>query len=384
MRLDRILTILIKERRTILRDRMFFLLAFLVPAMLLLAFGFGLSLDVSEVPLVICDYDASPMSREYSYRFISSPYFGFQGSLKDEREIQRLLSDNRIRAALIIPDGFQERILEGRPEAVQVLIDGTFPYRAQTVKEYVNGINHDYSLEILAEHLSRTRGIPLERALKILNPVTPEIRYLYNQSLNDDWSLPPKWIMVIMIICSPLLTALGVVREKESGAIYNIYASTVTRLEYLVGKLLPYLIITFINSLILWFLTLVLFGAPFKGSPALFMGVSLIYAACTTGIGLIVSILVRTQVAASLVTFIVTVLPAMLYSGIFIPIHSLGPGARFVAAVLPAMYYTNVISGCFLKGVGLEVLWWDVLVLAAYAAGLLTLGYLMFRKRLSR
>ena len=138
------------------------------------------------------------------------------------------------------------------------------------------------------------------------------MRYLYNRSLESDWSQAPKFLMLVLMVTSPLLTALGVVREKETGAIYNIYASTVTRGEYLVGTLLPYMIIAWLNSLVLWAIACGVFGAPFKGNALLFVVASLIYVICTTGIGLTVSVVVSTQVAATLVTFIVTVIPAVM------------------------------------------------------------------------
>lgn len=171
------------------------------------------------------------------------------------------------------------------------------------------------------------------------------------------------------------------VREKENGAIYNIYASTVGRLEFLVGKLTPYVVISSINAVILWLLATRLFDAPFKGDFFFFFSATVLYVICTTGIGLIVSSLVRTQVAAMIVTSIVTILPAFLYSGVFTPVRSLTKSAQILAHMLPAMYYTNIALGSFLKGVGFKVLWVDILILAVYAATLFIAGYLLFHKR---
>ena len=370
-----------KEWREIVRDRLFFSLAFIVPAFLMILFGYGISMDVEDIPFVVMDQDGSRMSRDYSYRFIDSRYFDFKGYVHDEHTLTLLLTDNKVRAAIIIPEHFQKDLLNGRPVHVQTLIDGTFPFRAQTTKGYVTAINAAMSRELLAGYLSRTRGIPIERARGIVRPVRLEVRYLYNQSVKSIWSVAPKLIMVIMMLSPPFLTALGVVREKESGSIYNIYASTVRRGEFLLGKLVPYVGISTMNMFILWLMATKLYGAPFKGQVSFFVPASILYVICTTGIGLVASVFVRTQIAAIIVTVILTMIPAVLYSGCLIPIPSLSGQAQTIAHMLPAMYYTNIVMGSFLKGVGLKSLWPNVLILAGYATILFTIGFSLFTKR---
>jgi len=286
-----------------------------------------------------------------------------------------------VRAAIIIPEHFQKRLLGGRPSSVQILIDGTFPFRAQTIKGYVVAMNASAASELLAMSIARSRGMQPDQAVDLLRPVSLELRYLYNQSLKSDWAIAPRLIMAILMMAPPFYTALGVVREKERGSIYNIYASTVSRLEFLVGKLLPYVAISLMNAVVLFLLATQLFAAPFKGDLLFFAAVTLLYVICTTSIGLVVSVLVETQVAAMVITFVITIIPSVLYSGVIIPIESLSQAAQVVAHMLPAMYYTDIIVGCFSKGVGLSVLWFDVVVLAGYSAALFLLGYLMFRKR---
>jgi ABC-2 type transport system permease protein len=381
MNLQRIMAVAHKEWREIVRDKLFFALAFIIPTVLMLMFGFGLSLDVENIPMAIVDQDGSALSRDYAHRFIDSRYFHFLGYSRNERELTPLLTDNTIRAAIIIPEHFEQDLLAGRPAPVQTLIDGTFPFRAQTTKGYIIAINSAVSAELLANYLTRLRGIPHAQALQIVQPVRLETRYLYNQSVKSIWSLAPKLIMVILMISPPFLTALGVVREKESGSIYNIYSSTLSRGEFLIGKLSPYVGISILNSLILWFLAIWLYAVPFKGPPIFFFVATVMYVICTTGIGLVVSVLVRTQTAAMIVTAIFTIVPAVLYSGILVPISSLTQAAQVIAHALPAMYYTNIVLGSFLKGVGFQALWLELLILALYATVLFTVGYLMFSKR---
>ncbi|TWT81346.1 Inner membrane transport permease YbhS [Planctomycetes bacterium CA13] len=381
MNVHRVAATASKEWREIVRDRLFLALTFLVPTSLMLVVGYGLSLDVEDIPLAIVDRDGTNLSREYAHRFIDSRYFDFKGYALDRHALPLLLADNKVRAAIIIPENFQKELMAGRPIVVQTLIDGTLPSRAQTTKGYVLAMNTAFTSEMLAMFISKKRGIPLGQAARSLRPVKFEARYLYNQSMRSDWALAPRLIMVILMMTPPFYTALGIVREKERGSIYNIYSSTVSRFEFLVGKLIPYVGISSANAVILWLIATQLFGAPFKGSLLFFIPATLLYIICTTGLGLVVSVMVRTQVAAMVVTFIVTVIPSMLYSGVIVPISSLSETAQVTAHALPAMYYTNIIVGAFMKGVGLRELWPDVLVLAIYATVLLTLGYRMFHKR---
>jgi ABC-2 type transport system permease protein/ribosome-dependent ATPase len=381
MKRQRVVAVASKEAREILRDRLFLWLAFLLPVMLMLLFGFGLSFDVEHVPLAIVDQDHSALSRDYAYRFIGSRYFEFKGYARDERAAGRLLMGDAIRVALLIPPDFQRDLLAGRPAEVQTLIDGTFPYRSETIKGYVTAINGAASEALLARYLTQARGISSGETQALLEPVALQTRYLYDQAVRSTWSIAPKLIMVILLPGMSLLTALGVVREKESGTIYNIYASGVSRAEFLIGKLAPYVAIGTLDAGILWLIARVVFGAPFKGDPTLFLVASVLYVVCTTGIGLLVSITVRTQIAALLVTIVVTVIPAFLYSHLFTPMESLSPAAQAVARSLPAMYYSEVVTGSFLKGVGWALLWPDLAVLTAYAAALAAAGYMLFTKR---
>jgi ABC-2 type transport system permease protein/ribosome-dependent ATPase len=183
------------------------------------------------------------------------------------------------------------------------------------------------------------------------------------------------------MVSSPLLTALGIVREKETGSIYNIYSATVSRLEFLAGKLIPYVIISAINAVVLWLMAVSLFAVPFKGNLLLFFATSILFVLTSTGIGLIVSLLVNTQQAALIITVLVSTLPTLLFSGLIVPVSSLSQAAQFQAHLFPGMYYTNIVRGTFLKNVGLTVLWPDILALGTYAAVLGTIGYWLFTKR---
>jgi ABC-2 type transport system permease protein/ribosome-dependent ATPase len=371
----------LKEWKETTRDRLFLLLAFLLPALWLVVFGYGLNLDVEDIPFAVVDRDQSEFSREYLQRFIQSRYFSFRGYADDERTLDRLLTETKIRAAIIIPERFQEQLAAGEPVSVQTLLDGTFPLHTDIAKGYVIAINQAFTEDRLIDFLRRSRGVTQEQAGVLVRPLSVEVRYLYNEEVRSTWSTVPALVMFTLMLASPLLTALGVVREKETGSIYNIYSSTVSRAEFLTGKLLPYIVISLVNVCVLWLMAVGLFQVPFKGNFLLFFSASVLFVFCTTGIGLLISLLVQTQMAALIITMVVAMVPTILFSGLLVPVASLTRGAKVQAHLFPAMYYTDIMRGSFLKGVGADVLWIDLLALAIFAAALSAVTYRLFTKR---
>ncbi|GAB1724378.1 MAG: ABC transporter permease subunit [Nitrospira sp. CR1.1] len=371
----------LKEWKETTRDRLFLLLSFLLPALWLVVFGYGLNLDVEDIPFAVVDRDQSEFSREYLQRFIQSRYFSFRGYADDERTLDRLLTETKIRAAIIIPERFQEQLAAGEPVSVQTLLDGTFPLHTDIAKGYVIAINQAFTEDRLIDFLRRSRGVTQEQAGVLVRPLSVEVRYLYNEEVRSTWSTVPALVMFTLMLASPLLTALGVVREKETGSIYNIYSSTVSRAEFLTGKLLPYIVISLVNVCVLWLMAVGLFQVPFKGNFLLFFSASVLFVFCTTGIGLLISLLVQTQMAALIITMVVAMVPTILFSGLLVPVASLTRGAKVQAHLFPAMYYTDIMRGSFLKGVGADVLWIDLLALAIFAAALSAVTYRLFTKR---
>ena len=380
MKASRVVAIAWKEWREVVRDRLYFTMAFLLPLITLLVLGYGLSFDVENIPFAVLDQDRSELSREYLHRFMDSRYFEYRGDARSEAELERLLADSRIRLGLVVPPRFGERLRAARPVAVQGLVDGVFPYRAEVTKGYLAAMNAGFNAGLLEDHLVR-RGLAPERAQELLEPVRVQTRYLYNQALSSRWSLASGLIMLVLMFVPPFLTTLGIVREKEFGSIYNIYASNVSRGEFLLGKLAPYALICWINVGILWAVAMLVFGAPFKGDPWFYYGASMVYVICTAGIGLLVSLLVRTQAAAILLSVTLSFIPATLYSGLLVPVQSMDPAARFEARLFPAVYYLDIVWGTFLKGLGAPALWPNLVALAVYAAVLWGVGYALFHKR---
>jgi ABC-2 type transport system permease protein/ribosome-dependent ATPase len=381
MNLTRVWAVTYKEWREILRDRLFFAMAFLLPLGIFLVLGYGISFDVEKIPFAVLDQDRSAMSRDFLHRFMDSRYFDYQGHVQTERELDPLLANSNIRFAIIIPPRFQEQLMAGQATSVQSLIDGVFPYRAEVSKGYVSAIIANFNAQSLAGYLGAKRGISREQAMSQVAPLRLESRYLYNQALRSQWSISSGLMMLVLMVTPPFLTALGVVREKENGSIYNIYASTISRSEFILGKFLPYLLISCLNTLILWWVVMNVFGTPFKGDPLFYYAASVIYVICTAGIGLVVSLLVKTQVAAVMLTMVISFVPAMLYSGLLVPIESMASATKIESHLFPTLYFLRITWGSFLKGLGFTDLWFDVLALLVYAIILWLVGYLNFHKR---
>jgi ABC-2 type transport system permease protein/ribosome-dependent ATPase len=377
----RVAAVAYKEWREIVRDRIYFLLAFVLPPVLMMVFGYGVTQDVENVALAVVDYDRSALSRDYIEHYRATRYFHFRGHAESLRAADRLLADRRAAVVLVIPEHYEQDLLAGRATGVQALIDGTFTTQARTVNAYVEAINAAVSAGLATEYVARRLGVTPDRARELLEPLRVEVRYLYNQELESTWGVAASMMMFILILTAPLLAALSVVREKETGSIYNIYAATISRGEFLAGKLAPNVLISFVNALVLWAIAVFWFDAPFKGSLAFFLPATLLYVVCTSSIGLLVSTVVRTQQAALMVSVILAIVIAMTFSGMITPVPSLTGATYVIAHWLPAMHYNDIALGAFLKGAGWRVLWWPVLVLALHAAALLAAVYLLFHKR---
>lgn len=370
-----------KEWREIVRDRIYFLLAFVLPPVLMLVFGYGVTQDVENVALAVVDFDRSALSRDYAERYRATRYFRDRGPIASLRAADRLLADRRVAVVLVIPEHFERELLAGRTVSVQALIDGTFTTEARTIGAYLEAINGAVNAGLAGTALAARLGVDPDRARVLLEPLRIEVRYLYNQELQSTWGVAASMMMFIPILTAPLLAALSVVREKETGSIYNIYAATIGRAEFLAGKLAPNVLISFVNALVLWAIAVFWFGAPFKGSLGFFLPATLLYVVCTSSIGLLVSTVVRTQQAALMVSVILAIVIAMTFSGMITPVSSLTGATYVIAHWLPAMHYNDIALGAFLKGAGWATLWWPVLVLALHAAALLAAVYLLFHKR---
>jgi ABC-2 type transport system permease protein/ribosome-dependent ATPase len=365
----RLLSITGKEIKEITRTRLFLILAFFVPFTMFIVFSYGISLDVEHMPFVCIDYDRSRLSREVVDAF-KGRYFEMVAYLTDIHKAEALLSKGEVRAVLVIPPDFSKRLMRGETAHIQFLIDGGYPYIAVTVKGYAEAITSAFNMKLL-NSLGRAGAVPIRL----------QTRYLFNESLKSSHALIPGLIAIVLLMNPAVLTALAITREKEFGTIYNIYSSPIKRWEFLTGKIIPYLIISAINFLIIITSIRMIFHIPMKGELVNLIPGTFLYILINVSIGLLVSSVTRTMVSAQIVTLIVTVIPAFLYSGLLIPVSNLGSEAKVMAHIYPTMHFMKIIHGIYLKRLGLGQLMPQVFFLFLYFVALLSIAILVFRKR---
>lgn len=360
--------ILKKEFREIARSRLYLALALVVPAILQILFGYGFTFDVERVPIGLVDRDGTPASREYLTALTTSGYFQLARAAAEERELDAALVRGEIRAGIVVPAGFGRRLADDGTTEVQVFLDGSWPNQATIVRGYVEAITASFN---------RTR-----RRLGTGQVIRLEPRVWFNGTLESKNYIVPGNLVTTLMFYPALLASLAVVRERERGSLLNIASAPVGRMEFLLAKLIPHLAFALLNFGILFFLTLVLFRVPLRGSLVLLLVGTLLYLLCTVGIGLLISIWMKTQVAATLLTFFATIIPAFNYSGFLTPLSAMDAGSRAISLLIPARYYMTVTQGILLKGLGWGMLWPDLAAMALYATGLTLAALVACRRRI--
>ena len=361
-----------RETVELRRDPIRLSFALLGTAILMLVFGYGITFDVEGLTYAALDRDQTPQSRTYLEGLAGSRYFLEQAPLADYAEMDRRLVANDITLAVEIPPGFGKALLQGREPEIGARIDGAMPFRAETIRGYVEGIHQHYLVELWRRDIGGEPG-------DALADIVP--RYLYNQDFRSIFSMVPTTIALLLIFIPSILMALGVVREKELGSITNLYVTPVTRLEFLLGKQLPYVGVGMINFAMLVAIAVLVFGVPIKGSFLALTFGALLYVIATTGLGLLVSAFTRTQIAALFGTAIATMLPATQFSGMMQPVSTLEGGAAIVGEFFPTTYFMIISLGTFTKALGFQELAPDFIALALFFPALTLLSMLLLRKQ---
>ena len=376
--LTRTLAILRKEAHEILRDPYTLGIALVLPVIMLFLFAYGVNMDVRNIKLIVLDLDHTAASRDYARAFVNSGYFRLNGAVDNYDQIADALGGDTADVALVIPPGFGEALSAGRAAQAQTLLDGSYTPFAQVTQSYVNAINAAYNRRVLSGFVEARTGRSLDQfiALKV------ESRVRYNPSLESVNTIVPGLFGVILMAFPPLLSALAIVREKERGSIQQVFVSPIRPLELVLGKLLPYGLIAFVEMLLVLAGGVFWFGVPFRGNPLLFLAAASLFVLTTVGIGLLVSTLARTQVAAMLFAVVLTIMPSMLFSGFIFPVHTMPTAMQFYANAFPTRYFIDISRAITLKGQGLETVGPAMIFLAAYATGLIVLSALRFKKRI--
>jgi ribosome-dependent ATPase len=361
-----------RETMELLRDPIRLAFALLGPVLLMIAFGFGISFDVENLRFAAFDQDNTPESRTLIEDFASSRYFSETPPISSTAEMDRRFVSGDVQLVIEIPSGFGRDLLNGREPELGAWIDGSMPFRAETIRGYVTGLLTQSGQELATRAGQVAVNLP---------QVEIGTRFRYNQAFKSVNAMVPSVIMLMLILIPAIMSAVAVVREKETGSIANFWATPTTKFEYLAGKQLPYIAIAMVSFIVLALLAVFLFGVPIKGSATLLVVGILLYVTATTGFGQLVSTFTRTQVAAVFATAILTIIPTINFSGLLVPVSSLSGGARLFGLGFPASWYQQVSSGVFAKGLGFGTLWLNVVMLALFAVVFLIAAQLLLRKQ---
>jgi ABC-2 type transport system permease protein len=372
---SRILAIIRKETREVLRDPVYLGLAIAVPVVIMMLLGLGFILDVKNLPVAFYDQDRSALSREYMYSFTNSEYFRLVRMITDSAEPDRLIQSGSVRAVVVIPPEFSRRLNAGKRVPVQILVDGSFPSRAQIASGYISAINGQFNANLLANYMARG-GV-----MANLAPVNVEGRVWYNPSLEAKNSTVPGLLVINLMFYPSLLAALVVVREKERGTIFNLLCSPVRPWEVIVGKAVPYIGLALTDYFLLFAASIFLFKVRFVGNFFVLTFGAILFISCCIGLGLVISVSCKTQIAAMFLTFIGLMTPSMLFSGMLTPIAAMDRSAQVISRVIPASYFMGMARGVFLKGLGFSYYGPDFVSLALYAAVVYGVAILGFRKK---
>jgi ABC-2 type transport system permease protein len=366
-----------KEFLHILRDWRTLLIAFVLPVVMILLFGYAITFDIRDLKLAVADEDRSRSSRDLIERFTGSRYFRLVAAASDPEDLAALLDSGEAQIALSIPQGFGRSMGRMEAESVQVLLDGSESNTATIAAGYVEAIFSGLNIASVKTSLSRggvsPTGIP---------PVDLRIRVWFNPELTSSHTIVPGLIAVIMVLIAALLTSLTVVREREFGSLEGLIATPARKHEILIGKMLPYLALTLIDCGLVALMGVLAFDVPFAGSLRLFAGTALVFAVAGLSIGLLASVVSSNQLLANQIVILTTMLPSILLSGFMFPVKSMPGWVQAFTYAVPARYFITICRGILLKAQPAENLLRPTIFLIVFGTVLLAVAVARFRKKL--
>ena len=358
-----VLPIVRKEFRQVRRDRRTLGVLVFIPAFMLMMFGYAVNFDVRHTALAVVDEDQSAMSREFISLFTRTEYFDLVAKPRSIRETDPLLDNGTAKLVVVIPSDFSDDLAAGRDATVQVLVDGSNASASATTIGYMNGIVQSFSVSTITLELLR-RG----RNGVLPSPIDLEPRIWYNPELRSAKFLVPGLIAFIMMVTAVISTALSVAREREMGTMEQLMVSPVRPIELILGKTIPYTIISVIATLVILVVGYLVFDVEVKGNILWLFLVSVLFLVGGLGLGMLISTIAESQQVAFMVAVVATMLPTFVLSGFVFPIRNMPSIVQVVTYLVPARYFLVALRGIILKGVGVEAFWEQLVFLTAYAA----------------
>ena len=350
-----------KELLHIVRDPRSLAMALAVPFVMLMLFGYGLTLDVDRIPTLIYDSDRSPESRDLIAQFAGSRFFEIIGYVDNYGAIERAIDRDQCLLAVVIQRNFARDLVAGRSAPVQLIYDGSDSNTASIAQGYADAMTQSYSLKLRAAAMNRRGGAKLE------SPVDGRLRVLYNSELKARNYIVPGLISVILAIITALITSLTIAREWEMGTMEQLLSTPLRPAEIVLGKMAAFFAVGLVDTVISIVAGMIVFGVPLRGSPLLLMVASCLFLLGSLSMGILISALARSQVLAYQMGMLTSFLPAFLLSGFVYSIDTMPKVIQVVTFIIPARYVVTIMKGVFLKGVGLSVLWKEFAFLALFA-----------------
>ncbi len=362
----------LRETMELVRDPIRLMFALIGTAILMPVFGWGITFDVENLTYAVLDRDRSQESRTYIENLSGSRYFEAQEPLLSNDELEARLLSGDIALAIEIPPGFGRDVARGDSPEIGAFIDGSMPFRAETIHGYVEGIHNQY----LAEHRKRDVGTADSG-----QPMRIETRYRYNQDFKSIYAMVPSVIALLLMFIPAVLMAVGVVREKELGSITNLYVTPVSKLEFLWGKQLPYIGLGLINFVLMTAMALFWFEVPLRGNGLTLLVGAILFVTATTGLGLLISSFTSTQIAALFGTAIATMVPSVMFSGMMQPVSSLEGAPVVLSTIIPTSHFMSISVGTFTKALGFAELYPELISLLIFFPALTVLSMLLLKKQ---
>jgi ABC-2 type transport system permease protein len=377
MRRHRVLAILRKEVLQIRRDVPSLLITITMPLFLMLAFGYGVRFDIQHIPVYVYDREGSQQSQDFLKHFQASQYFRVVKAVDSYPALVAALDAGDCRLAVVIPPEFSEQLAAGGPVSVQALVDATDNNTANVGIGYGEAVVQAYNRRIQFDWLHSRGQARIDEALRV------DARTWFNEDLESTASIVPGVVAIVMAVIGSFLTSLTIAREWERGTMEQLVSTPVTPLELMTGKLVPYFVIGLVDTALCAGLAVWWFDVPFRGQLSVFLLSCTLFLIVVLSLGYLVSVVAKTQLAASQAALIATFLPAFLLSGFIYPIEQMPAAIQVITHVIPARYFMTIIRDVFLKGTSLPLLLYDLLALLVFAAILTILATRAFQKKLA-
>lgn len=387
MNLGRIVSVTIKELRQMRRDKKLYPLLFVAPILQLIILGYAATFDIHNISTAVLDRDQTQLSRQYLRCFHHNGYFNIKYHVSDRNQIYRLLDKGRVKIGIEIPIDFEKKLKKGAPSPVQFIFDGTESNSATIGSNYARIISEKFSSKLIMERID----LPCFNAGDFLCSfrrnvgqtflVENQTRLWYNPDLSSADFMVPGVICMLLLIVTTNLTAISIVKEKEIGTMEQLLVTPIKPSELIIGKLIPFTLIGFIDVIFILIIGYLVFHIPVKGSLLLLLVLSIFYLFSTLGLGIVISTIVQSQEQSMIVTFLIILIMNIL-SGIIFPISNMPQVMQYLTYLMPIRYFAIIVRGIFLRGIGIEILWPQVLALILLGILTLALSINRLRKRI--